>query len=112
MSPAVGESRLAVRTLLHLRQAGDPSNVILHQHGKSRTAHCGSHNTAKKLLCEIDLVIFFVNAPHKQPTQINGSLEDGSALFHCDAVRHVPGELLDGADQTFIRPLWALPGER
>jgi hypothetical protein len=53
-----------------------------------------------------------VNAPHKQPTQINGSLEDGSALFHCDAVRHVPGELLDGADQTFIRPLWALPGER
>lgn len=112
MHPAMGTSWEIVRERLLRVHVDHPGNTILHDWSKPRATHRGRYNSPQELAVEIHLVVSLLYGARQEAQKLTGGLENGVSLFNGDAVGHVPWELGQGADETLIRTLGTVFGER
>lgn len=113
VSPLVAVTRHVVVTLTDLvRQTNRESDVVLHGDGEAVTRHGGLPQALEQLRSQAALVPALPDAALEVTDELDAGVVYGLTLMNGDVLGHVPGELLEDADQAVEGALGAVLGER
>ena len=101
-----------MEALIALAQITQPADTVFHYGRETWTGHGGRNNAAIQLACQVNRIIFLVDASGQQLQQVARRLENGVTLLDSDVASHVPWKLCQGANQALVRSLRAISRER
>lgn len=110
MAPAIREAWQVELGKLNLIEAEVVRDIVLLHDGKAWAAHSGIGEALQKLLVEV-FVSVLVDRELERAHQAERRAEDDVALATGDDVGHVPGKLLERADEGLVRTLRTLARE-